>query len=152
MAKPTWEGYLNQLEKILDLYLVQKAPALPTGVREFIVKIAPWLTLIGVILSVPGILIALGLKNIVPPFTDSRFTPYYGPNYTLSLLILAVAIVLEALAIRGLFSRQARAWRLLYWATLVAFLSNLVNLNVLGGVLGTLFSLYFLFQIKSYYK
>lgn len=152
MAKSDLGSALNQLEISLDEYLGKKAPQLPEGVKEFIVKIAPWLTLIGVIASIPAILVAFGLGSFVAPsVSDSKFG-LYGPNYLISMLVLAVAVVLEAVAIRGLFSRQIRAWRLLYFATLVGFVSNLVTLNVIGGLLGTLISLYFLFQIKSYYR
>ncbi|KKU12762.1 MAG: Chromate transporter, partial [Parcubacteria group bacterium GW2011_GWC2_45_7] len=55
------------------------------------------------------------------------------------------------LAIPGLFKRQEKAWKLLYYATLLGGLQNIVTMQI-GGLIGTLVSLYLLFQVKGYYK
>jgi ATP-dependent protease HslVU (ClpYQ) peptidase subunit len=103
-----YKAYLAQLEEFLQLYLVKKAPALPENAKEFIVKIAPWLTLILLLISLPAILFVFGLGSIFLPFS------YLGGigsgfNYTLGMIVLAISLVLEAMAIPGLFNRTKRA-------------------------------------------
>jgi hypothetical protein len=76
----------------------------------------------------------------------------YGTTYVVSTVILGVSIVLELMAIPGLFARSIKGWRLLYYATLVGALSSLLSFNVLSGLVSALIGLYFLFQVKSHYK
>lgn len=152
---PDLNASLGQLEKTLDLYLGEKAPQLPKNVREIIVNLAPWLTLIGIVISLPLVLLALGLGALATPFmflAGPAAGVSYGVNYTISMVVLGVALVLDAFAIPGLFSRSRKGWRLVYWAVLVSLVSNLFTLNIVGGLVGALISLYFLFQIKEYYK
>src|SRR6187431_17699 len=53
----------------LDYYLVQKAPfQLPDGLREFIVQYGPWITVVLLVLSLPLLLVALGLSAVFLPF------------------------------------------------------------------------------------
>ena len=41
---------MKQLNKTLEMYLVKRAPALPKNIKEILVKFAPWLAIIGVVL------------------------------------------------------------------------------------------------------
>jgi hypothetical protein len=141
----------TQLETTLEEYLVKKAPALPENIKEFIVKFAPWLTLIFILLLLPAILALLGLGTILLPFSYLGGVSA-GFTYTLSMIISVITLFLEALAIPGLFKRELKAWRLVFYATLVNALSSLFQGNIIGAVLSTLISLYILFQVKSYYK
>jgi hypothetical protein len=142
------------LEDTLDLYLVKKAPALPANVKELIVQFAPWITLVLLIVTLPAVLIALGLGALAAPLAF-LLTPAvgvgFGVTYTLSMLVLAVSLVLEAMSIPGLFKRTAQGWRYVYFATLISIASSLLSLSVISGVFFGLIGLYFLFQIKSYY-
>lgn len=151
-----FKSALGQLEDTLELYLVQKAPfSLPGNIKELIVKVAPWLTLIFLILSIPAILLAFGLGALIAPFTvflGPGYAVSYGISYLVSMAALAVSVVLEALAVPGLFRRAKKAWTLLFYASLVGIVSSVIGGNVIGGVVGGLISLYFLFQIKEYYK
>ncbi len=147
---------LNKLEDTLELYLVKKAPSLPKNIKQVIVNFAPWITIILMIIAIPAVLLVLGLGAIVAPFSvlmGPAATASYGFTYLVSMLILAVTIILELMAIPGLFAKSKRGWRLVYYATLVGFISNLFNpLNLIGSIISTLIGLYFLFQIKEYYK
>lgn len=146
---------LRQLEDNLDLYLRQKAPALPANIKELIVKIAPWLTIVMLVIAVPGILMALGLGAIAAPLSflgGVGAGVSFGMSYTLSMVVLFVAIVLEAMAVPGLFSRSRSAWRLVYYSTLVSLVSSLITFNIIGGLLSALIGFYILFQVKEYYK
>lgn len=142
---------LKQLDDTLDLYLVQKAPSLPTNIKELIVKISPWLTLIFLVLSLPAVLAVLGIGALFTPFSYLGGMNA-GLQYTVSMVILAVTIVLEGLAIPGLFKRSISGWNFLFYSVLVSIISNIVSFNIGGLILGTIVPLYFLYQVKSYYK
>lgn len=143
--------FLDQLNNLCEEYLVKKAPALPENVKEAIVKYGPYVILVLVILALPGILFALGLGAIAAPLS---FLGGVGSGVGLSvgIIISTVALVIELIALPGLFKRTASSWKLVYYSTLVSAVSNLVSFNLGGLIIGTLISLYILFQIKSYYK
>ncbi len=157
MAKSTdFKSALGQLEDTLDLYLVKKAPvALPDNIKEIIVTLAPWIAIIMMVVAIPGVLFVLGLGAVIAPFTAFLGPGYamtYGVNYTIAMLVTAVAIVLELLAIPGLFKRSRKAWNLVFYATLVSTVSGIISGGLIGTLVGTIIGLYFLFQVKEYYK
>jgi hypothetical protein len=140
---------MNKLEAILHEYLVVKAPALPTNIKDVLVAVAPWLTLVMVVLSLPVILGAIGLSAFLAPF---GMMAGVSTGFGITTIILLVVIVLEALSIPGLFNKTQSGWNLLYYATLVSAIYSLFNRDIIGLIFGTLLSLYILFQVKSYYK
>jgi hypothetical protein len=144
---------MGQLEKMLDEYLVKKAPALPANFKEILVKFAPYLAIIGVVLGVPALLTLLGASALL---SSSMYYAAYGAGlgymYYVSIAFMIASLVLEGLAIPGLFARKKSAWNLMFYATLVSALSSLVNQSWGGLIIGTLISLYLLFQVRSYYK
>jgi hypothetical protein len=144
------EMSLANLENTLDLYLVDKAPAIPTKWKEVLVKFLPWITLVMFILFLPIVLAVLGIGALLLPFSFIGGVGN-GMMYTLAVIVLAASLVLEALAIPGLFKQTRRSWNLLFYAALINALYNLLTFNLSGLVIGTLISLYLLFQIKSYY-
>ncbi len=142
---------LSSLETTLDQYLVKKAPAIPTAWKDVIVKVAPWLSLLMVIVSIPAILVLFGITAFVLPF--SMFAGPYAPaGISIAVILMIATIALEALAIPGLFKRSRQGWNFVFWSALVGALSNIISLNIGGFIIGTLLSLYILFQVKSYYK
>lgn len=141
---------LESLEQFLDLYLNKKAPSLPQSWRGFIVKILPWLTLIFFLLSLPAVLAFVGINTLLSPVSYLQGIAT-GFNYTLAAVFIIITLALEGLAIPGLFKKIRRGWLLLYYSTLVNALYSLIVFNLVGLVLGTLISLYILFQVRSYY-
>lgn len=143
---------LAKLEETLDLYMVKKAPfSIPDNIKDLIVQFAPYLTILGVILGIPVVLTLFGFGGFFyyfPGFGTSRFSFFYQ----LSTVVLAVTLVLEAMAIPGLFKREKKAWKLLYYAALVWVVYNLVRFDLLGLIVGGLLVFYILFQVKEYYK
>lgn len=153
MAK-TNASPLAQLDETLDLYFGKKAPALPTNVKEIIVKVAPWLAVVLVILfllGLPALLAVFGIGAMFAP-VGMMGGVNYGATYIISLVLMIVTVVLEALAIPGLFKRTKAGWNFLFYSTLVGIISNVLSLNISGIILGVLIPLYFLYQVKSYYK
>jgi len=145
------KSLLKQLEDFLQLHLVTKAPyTLSPKVKEFIVKFTPWAAVIVFVLTLPLVLGALGLGLLYSPFLLLGGMHGYSTNI-LSLLLFAVTIVLELMAIPGLFKRQMGAWNLMYYAVLIRTIADLLQFQVVSALLAVV-SLYLLFQVRSYYK
>ena len=145
------KGSLKSLEGTLDLYFGQKAPAMPTNIKELIVNLAPWLTLILGLLSLPAILFVFGLGTLFAPFSFLGGVRA-GFNYSLSMIVLAISVVLEFLAVPGLFKKTRQGWNFVYYSALVSVLYSLVSFNLGGLIIGALISFYILFQVRTYYK
>ncbi|HLB61109.1 MAG TPA: hypothetical protein VJL83_05905 [Patescibacteria group bacterium] len=154
MAKSNYNNVLTQLERTLDEYFGKKAPALPANVKDIIVKIAPYLVIISVIFMLPGLLALFGLGGMM-----TAFAPFGGMGSAgmvrgmwVSILLFVPVIILEVMAIPGLFSRTITAWRYVYWGQLIAIVASLVQFDIFGAIISALIGFYILFQIKSFYK
>jgi hypothetical protein len=161
MAKVKTEGtdfrsMFGKLEVALEEYLGVKAPQIPENWKEIIVKFAPYLAIIGVIAGALSFLALLGLGAFLVPLgaIGGMITgrPFMGLNYIINVVFLGLTVLLEGIAIPGLFSRSKKAWTFLYWAALVGVVQNIIGFNVGGLIVGGLLSMYFLFQVKKYYK
>ncbi len=146
-----YKTYLVQLDELFGEYLGKKAPSLPKGVKEAIVKFGPYIALIFTILAIPGILLVLGLGTLLTPFSFFAGVTT-GFNFGLGVLFTLITFVMGLVAIPGLFKRAKKSWDLIYYATLLGVLQNIITFNLGGLVIGSLLSLYFLYQVKEYYK
>ncbi len=154
MAEGSSKNPLAQLETTLDEYFGKKAPALPQNIKEILVKVAPYLVIIGLIFTIPAILILFGLGSVatvLAPVGGAQSVATV-PTMWVGILLLIPVVILEAMAVPGLFSRKATAWRYVFWAQLISIISNLVQFNIVGGIIGALIGFYILFQVKSFYK
>ena len=143
---------MNQLINTLNEYLVKKAPAIPANIKEILVKYAPWIVIIGIVVSIPAILAILGLGSITYSIMGSYFAARVGFQYTLSIVFLAASIILKALSVPGLMAKSLKGWNFVFYGILVEVVYSLLSGNILGGIIGVLISLYVLFQVKTYYK
>ena len=133
---------------ILDFYLVNKAPfQIPHGGREWIVKFGPWITVVLLILTLPILLVALGIGAV--------FVPFGGIGYASGFGLLTIAVIVEIglmiAALPGLFARKMTGWRLLFYSQLVSIVFSLLSGNIVGGLLFGLIALYMLFQVRMLY-
>jgi hypothetical protein len=151
MKKTTMPANIKELEALLEEYLVKKAPALPDNIKEIIVKFGPWITLIMMIMLLPVILGVFGLAALLAP-ASFLGGANVGFSYVVSLLFSIATLVIEGIALPGLFKRQLSAWRLMFYSTLLGAVDSLIHLNIVGLIIGTAISLYILFQIKNKYK
>jgi len=152
---PDTKAALNQLEIILDEYLGKKAPAMPENIKETLVSFAPYLAIIGIVISLPAIFAILGIGAMMGPFSAFLGASYmmsYGVTYYIGIVGLIISAILEALAIQGLFKRSMGAWRLMYYASLVTFVASVLQGNLSSAIIGGLIGLYILFQVKGMYK
>lgn len=150
-SKKELNASLTSLENTLKVYFVDKAPfQLPPAAKEFIVQFGPWITLVLLILALPVLFAALGLTAFLTPF--AAMDGGRSGIGLLGIVLSIIALVLEAMALPGLFRRSKSGWNLLFYSTIVSAVDNLVNLNIAGLVVGLLIGWYFLFQVRSYYK
>ena len=133
----------------LDFYLVKKAPIqLPEGVKEAIVRFGPWIALVLLILSLPLLLLALGIGTLGLPFGGV----YYASGFGLTAIILCVELGLLIAALPGLFGRRMSGWKLLFYSRVINIVWSLLVGAIVTGLLFGLISLYLLFQIRTLYK
>jgi hypothetical protein len=149
--KKDWKTMLVELENKLAEFFVKKLPAMPDKAKEAIVKYGPYLTVVMMILTVPMVLAVLGFGAIATPFA---FLGGFrgGIVYIISMIFGIAMIVLEIMAIKGLFARQMKAWKLLFYISLISAVSSLLRFELGSLIIGTGILWYILFQIRSYYK
>lgn len=148
---PDFKELLSKLETTLDEYLIKKAPPLPANAKEAVVKYAPYLSIFLIFILIVPILVTFGLGALLAPFAFLGGVGV-GASFTFATLFLLAGLIIEIMAIPGLFKRQKSAWRLMYFGTLLNAVYNLLTFNLGNLIIGSLLGLYILFQIKSYYK
>ncbi len=151
--KADLKGSLSQLENLLDDYLGKKAPKLPENIKDVIVNFAPWLIVLGILMAIPAFLAVIGMGAL---FGSSLFLAGAGvaalaPTYYLSLVILAISVVIEIIALPHLFAKRKQGWRLLFFASLVSAVYQIFSISI-GGIIGVVIGLYILFQVKDKYQ
>lgn len=144
------KGLLTQLEAVLDEYLVKKAPfTIPNDGKELIVKISPYITLIFAVMGLPLLFAALGLTALLSPF--AFLGSHYGITDFLVTILALVSLVLELVAVPGLFARSKKGWTFVFYATIVGLLGRLISFDIVGGIISAVIGWYFLFQVKEKY-
>ena len=145
-----WKMILVDLEKKLSEEFVKKLPELPKKLKEIIVKYGPYLVVILLVLSVPVILAFMGI--MITTTSLIFLGGVKGCFYIISVLLGIIMIILQIIAIPGLFKRKIKSWRLLFYISLISALLSLLKFDLGGLIIGVGVSWYVLFQIKSYYK
>jgi hypothetical protein len=147
------KGGINQLEAFLDEYMIKKAPfALPKGLKEFIATVSPYLIIIFAIMALPLIFAALGISAVLTPF--AMMGGYgWGFGAIITLVATIVTLIMEVMAVPGLFKRTKAAWRLLFYASIVSLVGSILSISgIIGGIIGAIIGWYILFQVKELYK
>ena len=144
----TSEQAPKDLVGFLDFYLVKKAPfQLPAEVREFFVKFGPWIAVVFLILSLPALLVLLGVGTALMPFGGVGYAAGFG---YLTVVLLA-QLVLLCVALPGLFKRKMSSWRLMLYSQLIGIVFNLLSGAIIAAIVFGLIGLYILFQIRTLY-
>jgi len=152
---PDYKASLNQLETLLDEYFGKKAPAMPDNFKETIVSFAPYLAIIGIVLTLPAVFALLGIGAAMGPlsaFLGASYMMTYGIGYYVGVIVILVSAVLEAMAIPGLFKRTLAAWRLMFYSSLVSAVGSIIQGSISGALIGFLIGMYILFQVKEKYR
>ena len=155
-AVPSVSALLD-LENFFDTYLHKKIPfQLPLKAKEFIVHYGPWISLILLILAavtiVPLLLLALGLSVVATPYA-MMVGGYHASLFGWLNIVIGLAVmVMEGMAIPGLLKRSLAGWHMVYYATLLSTVGSVLTGNIISAVISLAVGMYFLFQIREYYK
>ncbi len=164
MATSNFVAYTKfaDLEKYGDEYLINKAPfQIPDSVREFLVKFGPYAMIVFMILWL------LAYLNLYGTYANlSQYSMMYGyggmmgtgvgnfwtPTIVISIIASLVAFVIQIKALPGLLARKKEGWEYMTYASLVWLIPNVLNVQIIGLVIGFVISMYILFQLKYMYK
>jgi len=141
---------LASIENQLEGVITKNLPALPDNIIETLVKISPWLAVVGTVMGIPVVLSLLKLNQVASIYGITGLD--FGWGYQVSQMVLVVQMVLTGLSIQGLFARKLSAWRLMYYAVWINLLSSLLMSNVISMLISGAISFYILFQVKKSYK
>jgi hypothetical protein len=133
-------------------------PPFPDNVKEILVKIAPYLCMLGVLIGGLGLLAVVGIGAGIAGIGAAA----YGSMtvYWIAMVFLCIMVVLEAMAIVPLMKRQKAGWNFMYYVFLLSVVSNIVGFMGTGGFISNLFSLalgfviggWILFQTREKYS
>ncbi len=147
-------GFVGKVEAWLDEYMVTKAPfQIPMGGKEFLAQVAPYFIIVFSILALPAILALFGFTAFLAPLamvTGSGMG--WGFFGIVGVVTSIIALVLDVMAIPGLFKRTHASWRLLFYASLVSLVGGILSPGAVGAVIGAIIGWYILFQVKELYK
>lgn len=129
--------------------LYSKLPSFSQELRQFLIKILPWIALIfGLLITFASIMDIIGT-----PFL-SVLSPGEGVGIFQKLMIVNVIGVFEGVfmlfAFKPLKRKQKKGWRLLFWSQLLWIIAALISLSP-SFILGFIF-FYPLFQVRESYR
>jgi hypothetical protein len=125
-------------------------PPFPDNVKEILVKIAPYLAMIGVFFGGLALLAVLGIGG---SFGNIGAMAYGSSvQYYIAMAILAGQLALYVLAITPLMKRQKKGWDLMYYSQLLGLVSNLITLSIIGFIISFVIGFWILFQVREKYS
>ena len=143
---------MKELDKVLTKYFRDKAPKLPEDLQKLIVQYGPYVLLLFLIVAGLNLLAAFGFTSLVFNPLTAFASSAVGSMYQIYLIFSVIIIVLQALALPGLFNRSIAGWNYIFYAALVGLVQNVVSFNIAGLIVGSGLSFYILYQIKHHYK
>ena len=171
-------GPLSKLEDQLDKIVNKSLPSLPRNAKKFMVTIAPWVALIGGVLSLWS---AYNLwrwahtLSFISNYTKAVNSMYsmYGYGYRapnsvahmsvvlwIAMIITVVEGVIYLLAFPGLKNQKKSGWNFLFYGLLVNVVYGIVMIftsyggvgTFIGYLIGSAIGAYLIFQIRSSYS
>jgi len=138
------EDYLANLSK--------NFPQLPKRIKEIIVRYIPLMIIVFYVSIIPSFF-ALTAFHVLPlnDLVPRKFFYLFMPMGYLIWGVSLIAIIMRFSAIKGLEARKLSAWRILFYATLISAVGDLVASDFITLIVSLIISLYFLFQIKDFY-
>lgn len=142
---------LDDTEDKLYEYLNEKVPHMPPEAKTSIVKFMP----VGLV-----IIIVAQLASIMSFFHVNSVFEGLGYLYgmsegiigVISVILLTLAVLLEAVSIPLLLKHKILGWRYVFYAVLLAAINDLVTVNLINFVFGGALLLYVLFQVRDNYR
>lgn len=153
LTQLTDQKAIDLAEKVGKVF--EGVPHLPKGLVDFLVKIAPWLVLLGGALSVLG-----GLSSIVGnSFNQALLSDFIGISRTYFVVTGIFSLILGALylmAFKPLKEFEKEGWMYLFWAQIVGVVQSVFMMVYVGGgflgtVIGLIIGFYLLYEVKKSY-
>lgn len=150
-------------------------PHFPKGLRDWVGENAWWIVIISVVLGGISVVTTLFAATLFGPFLVGYAGSVGGVatggavllSGLVSVAVLVVTVVLEAMAIQPLKAKRKRGWDLIFLAWLVSFAGSVVSTvistaiggsSIFGAVSGLVWTAFFaaigayvLFEFRSYY-
>ncbi len=147
--------YLNEADKFFEDIYIKKAPFnIPENWKEIIVKVAPYLNILGIIMALMALPVLLGfgaLSSMLGVASGAALNPLNNIFGILTLVFTLASLVLSIMAAQGLFKRKASAWKLLFYNSLLNAVQSVLMLNITGLVVTFIIGFYVLYQVKAKY-
>lgn len=148
MKKSTLKQLLINLEDKLEEIFVDKNPyQIPKNIKELLVDYGPYLLAVFLFFQLEDV-----LKIHFLNFSFFKLGLRMGLFYQLQKLFLIISLVIQAVALPGLFQKKLTSWRLFFYISLLWIIIDVLIFDIFGLIISSLFSWYILFQIKEYYK
>lgn len=161
---------VDKLETWLDDALNKNAPfKLPAKSRKTLAEALWWLALLGGVLQLwlawgfwhVGHLVdrLVDYANTLSSIYGGTTVSHLGMFYYTSLVVLLVSAVLLLLAAPGLKAMRKQGWDLAFYSLLVNVVYGVFRMftdygnvgSLLGALIGSAISAYFLFQVREYF-
>ncbi len=138
------------LEKNLEGFLKHKMPQMPETWKPYFVKAMPWLAIVGVLFTIPTLLILFSLNTLLMPFAvlDGFFSSLLRLVGTTLTLVYAVV---TAISVPKLFRREGGGWAILFYGVLLGAISSVLSFSLSFLLVDALW-MYCLFFIKYAYS
>jgi hypothetical protein len=147
--------YINEADKFFEDIYIKKAPfTIPEDWKEMIVKITPYLNILGIVMAIAAIPVLLGIGTLSVMFgamSGATLNPLSNIGGILAAAFSLGGIVLSVMAAQGLFKRKASAWKLVFYGSLLSVVQSVLTLNIAGLAMTFIVGMYILYQIKSKY-
>ncbi len=132
-------------------YFYEKAPPTPESIRRMIAKYL----IIGLLLFIlwQGYTLVKYISfELTAPSVSYLYSYGSGGYGIIGIMLVGMSIVMELAALLGLFHYKRIGWLYLFYGQILAILNELVHLNLINFIFGTIISFYLLFQIRGYYR
>lgn len=144
-ANAPFEPYtaFGSVEQTLEQHLGAASKLqLPENMRENFVRFLPWVALLFLPVHFAAVLLLLGV---------SALATLVGSPSIISALVSVGVLVLDVIALPGLFARKRQGWAFFTYAIAVGALSDLLSFSIFGLVISAAL-LWFSFQVKYQYR
>jgi len=115
---------------------------LPDNMRAGFVRFLPWVALFFMPFHFAAVLLLLGI---------SALAALVGSTSILGALVSAGILVLDVIALPGLFARKRQGWAFFTYAIALGAVGNLLSLSIFGLVMSAAL-LWLAFQVKYQYR
>ncbi len=135
----------------MENFFTKQLPALPQGVKDFIVNFGPWLIALNLLSTLPALFVGNTFFLYMSPMMNA-FGRGYGAGWGLSWWIVVATSILNLLSLPGLFKKQMSGWNLAYLAVWVNLIGSLIRFDLVSVLVGGGLGFYLLFQVKKLYR